>query len=365
MDVSGEIVSMFIYDCGVKFSEEQLKGLLKNQEEFSHYEYTHPSPEEIATFSEPSIFNLKDIVYDAGQNSEQIRFKVQVSIYVTGIFSIRFRYQFNGPITVMQKLTFDKGIKDFLVAASAKERAKVEKALSRISQISASTINEAYRFYFINTDKRKLAEKDKKMIAGLLIDEQNTDMLSNSYIEEVTKRSIIYNDDDIIYVGWEGAVMVDTENAYEQELTVTEIANAQLLEMRIYYDSISKTITHAESLLPSMLTLSKRGKLKRLNMELGRFYGRTQDMMNTANDTIVGFGEWYLSRLYALYDDAFKLGFWRASLEKQLDILDKRRNFIADVLRSQWDEVLEWIVILLIVVEVVVEVLFLAGVKPL
>ncbi|MGC8670133.1 MAG: hypothetical protein ACP5TL_03215 [Candidatus Micrarchaeia archaeon] len=362
MGTNCEIINIFMYDSGARLNGEQLKGLLKNQEEFSKYEYVHPSPEEIAIFSVPSIFNLHDIYYGTG--SDQLKFKVQVAIYDTGVFSIRFRYQFNGEISFLQKITFDNGIKEFLNNAVAKERSKIEKALSKIAKIYASEQSEAYRFYFINADRRKLSSKDIKLIAGLLIDEQNSDVISDQYVGEVTKRNIVYNDDDIMYVGWESAVMVDPTSAYEQELIITEIANAQLLEMRIYDASMTKIISAAEKTIPETLAIWKRGNLKKLNVQLGSFYGKTLDMLNIVNDTIVGFGEWYLSRLYGLYDEVFKLSYWRASLESKLEIINNRRTFIADVLRSQWDEILEWIVILLIVIEVVIEALFLAGIKP-
>jgi len=42
--MEGEIVYLFMYDAGVSFTDEQLAGLLKNQEDFSKYEYTKPNP---------------------------------------------------------------------------------------------------------------------------------------------------------------------------------------------------------------------------------------------------------------------------------------------------------------------------------
>ncbi|MGC8647731.1 MAG: hypothetical protein ACP5SA_02835 [Candidatus Micrarchaeia archaeon] len=356
-----EAIYLFVYDSGARFSAEQLKGLLKNPEEFSNYEYIHPSPEEISIFSVPSIFNLRDVYFGAGD--EQLKFKVQVAIYDTGVFSIRFRYQSNSDLSMLQKVTFDPKVKEFMNSTAAKERSKIEKALSKIASISPNEQSEAYRFYFINTDRRKLSDKDIKLIAGLLIDEQNSNLLSEQYVSEVTKRNIVYNDDDILYVGWESAVMVDPTGMYEQELIITEIANAQLLEMRIYDSGMAKIISATERAIPSSISLFKTGSLKRLNMQLGNFYGKTLDMLNALNDTIVGFGEWYLSRLYGLYDEAFKLSYWRESLQEKLETINNRRTFISDMLRGQRDEILEWIIILLIVVEVVIEVFYLAGVR--
>ena len=60
--MNSEIVYLFMFDAGPRFTEEQLGGLLKNPEDFSKYEYTKPSPEEIPTFNMPSIFNTNDFI---------------------------------------------------------------------------------------------------------------------------------------------------------------------------------------------------------------------------------------------------------------------------------------------------------------
>lgn len=92
--MDGELVYLFIYSAGATFTDEQLKGLLKNQEDFSKYEYTKPAPEEMATFNVPSIFNLKG--ESLTLKDAKYAFKVQVSVYSLGSFSIRMRCAFSG-----------------------------------------------------------------------------------------------------------------------------------------------------------------------------------------------------------------------------------------------------------------------------
>ena len=361
--MDGEIVYMFIYNTGTKFTDDQLRGLLKNQEDFSKYEYQRPTPEEIPTFTVPSIFNLRDETLESGKFSRKIR--SQASIYNTGSFSIRLRYAFSGlGVKDIYDLTFDPAFAKAISDLSAKEKSKVEKNLSKIANVEVSQIKETYRFYHINASVGDIMPANGKAMAGLLIDEHNYSGISDAYANDTLKKSISYTSGDAVFVGWEAAVMIDTAPSYEHELLVAEIANVQLLEMMVYHDRIAKVIRDTEG-TGSMLSKSGlRSKgLARTNRSLGESYNRIRDMINSVNDTVSGFGEWYLLKLYSLYDDVFKISAWRDSLEDDMDLIDKRRAIISDAIRSNRDEFLEIIVILLIVVEVVVEVIFLLSTR--
>ncbi len=358
--MNGEIIYLFVYNTGAKFTDEQLRGLLKNPENFSKYEYARPKPEEIASFNMPSIFNLKGDTYT--DQEVLLKFKVQVAIYNNGSFSLRFRCQIlNSDLSRISEITFDKKINDFLRDASAKERAKVEKALSKITLIRPSEFTETYRIYYIEGDKQKIVEKNKKLIAGLLIDESNSQSLSDEYMQEVLSRNMSYSSSDVVFIGWESAVMIDKSKAYEHELLVGEISNVQLLQMRISHSETSSKISETEDRMITILAEKKGpGKtLKELDLQLGQFYDETRDKVNYVDDTISGFGEWYILKLYNLYDDVFKITKWKQSVEDDLDIIDKRWEFVTEMMRNRRSDLLELIVIALIVIEVILEVIFL------
>ncbi|MCL5117338.1 MAG: hypothetical protein M1124_00730, partial [Candidatus Marsarchaeota archaeon] len=166
---NNEIVFLFMYDTGSIFETEQLNGILKNQEDFSKYEYRKPGPEEIATFNIPLIFNLRDeIIYI---DNIKYLFKVQVSLYGFGAFSIRIRHTFSGTYEQLARLTFSKRVNEFVNTAAARAKRRVLAALGKISQIKESSLSERYRFYYIDADKNSVLRDSKKLIAGLLIDE--------------------------------------------------------------------------------------------------------------------------------------------------------------------------------------------------
>ncbi|VVB76823.1 Uncharacterised protein [uncultured archaeon] len=353
--MEGEIVYLFVYDAGAKFTEEQLKGLLSKPEDFSKYEYTQPTPEEIVSISVPFVFNLKDETF-TNSKKENLKFKVQCSIFTTGSFSIRVRHHFeSADADFIKFMAFDNAVYEFAEKTSAKARLKVEGSLSKLAAIRPSDQKERYNFYYIKGDQAEFVRKYQSLITGLMIDEQDPASLEANYSTDVLKRKISYNANDVMYVGWEGAVMISPEKSYEYELLLAEIANMQLLELRIHHNAISKKIADTDLLMAQAFTpnrFSKGVDFGKLNISLGELYGNTKDIITAVNDTIYGFGEWYLVKLYGLFNDAFQIDEWRAYLDSDLETVEKRRAFVSELISVSRARFLEIIVIVLILIEI-------------
>jgi len=361
--MEGEIVYLFMYDAGVSFTDEQLAGLLKNQEDFSKYEYTKPNPEEISTFNVPTIFNLKDETLTIGD--VQHKFKVQTALYRFGGISIRIRHQVtDANYSQIVKFTFDKQISAFIQTVLAKSRKKVEGALSKIAKFDIGQMSETYRFYYIDGEKQQILGKYKKAIVGLMIDEPDAETLDDAYVDSLISKGFSYDNKNVFFAGWESAVLIDKEYAHEHELLIAEISNLQLLEMRIYHERLTKQI-EASSKYLELFPKSGPGryirdsKVRELNKSLGTLYDSTRSIINNANDMVFGTGEWYLSRIYATFVSAFKLDEWKENIENDLDAIGKEREFVADLIKFDYDVLLEYIIILLIVIEIIVEVFYL------
>ncbi len=359
--MDGEVVYLFVYDVGTKFTEEQLKGMLKNPEDFSKHEYAKPTPEEIVSIRIPFIFNLKEETLE--NKKEVLKFKVQCAIYTTGSYSIRVRHRFSqADAEFLKRLAFDSGIWEFVTKAEQKAKVKVEASLSKISQIKPSSQNEIYNFYYIEGEKGDIVRKHRSLITGMLIDEPNPDALEASYSTEVMKRRLSYTASEVTYVGWESAVRIDTAKSYEYEVLLAEIANVQLLELRIHHDAISKKIADTDVLMTQLFNprrFSKGVDLRKLNLMLGELYKNTKDTITAVNDTIYGFGDWYLVKLYGLFNDVFQIDEWRAYLDRDLQTVEQRRVFVSEIISNNGQRLLELIVISLIVLEVLLEVLYL------
>ncbi|MGC8710598.1 MAG: hypothetical protein ACP5RF_03265 [Candidatus Micrarchaeia archaeon] len=362
--MDGEFINLYIYDIGSKLSYDQVKDLMKNPEDFSKYEYNTPMPEELPTFTLPQVFNLSGSEISIEGKSFKVR--VQAAIYAIGAFSIRARIPLeNVDESVLSKLAFGKETAMALEQIAEKAHKKIEVALAKQISIKSSNMNEMYSFYFINSTKAQVMKSSKSLVAGLLIDEPAAHELDAEYLNYVLSKGISYNSDDAFFVGWEGAVLIDKLKSFDYELLVAEIANIQLLELRIYKEKASVLLRNTSEAVAQLDRMGffermMSSKAERLNHTLAEFSDDLMETLNRIDNTVFSMGEWYLSRIYNMFAGAFRLYDLRNAVIGDSATISNRRISVHEIIEAKRSDILEFIVIVLIVLEIIVEVAFLA-----
>ena len=359
--MEGEFIRMYIYDTNQSFDEDRIRNLLKQPEDFSKYEFTAPAPEELPTFNLPQVFNLGE--GEIKIREKTIKTKQQVAIYSIGSFSIRIRIPFeNVDEHLLESLSFDKEVEKQLNQIAEKAKKKVEGALAKLYSggVKISNISELYYFCYLNMSKQEGLKNYKNLIAGILIDEPKAESLDTEYLNYTLSKNISYGNDDVLYVGWEATVLIDKSRAYDYELILAEIANVQLLKFRIYKDKVStliqKTTTEVNEIgRMSFLARLLSNRAERLNTTFSEFENEMTYMLNWAENTVFSMGEWYLSRLYGLFASSFRLGELKDSLTRDASTLSTRKELVIEQLREKDNDILEFIIILLIAIELLIE----------
>ena len=336
--MDGEVIKLYIYDLGTSLQPELIRSVYKNQEDFSKIEYNTPTPEEIPQFTLPVVFNLRSSELQLGNTKIPVR--VHVAIYELGTLSIRIRFVLDhASEELLTLLAFGKDAEIFSKQLAEKTKTKAESEISKQVHIEENELMEMYNFYFINDTKERTL-KSKNLIAGLLVNEPEAGKMDEDYIKDILSRSISYYNDDAFFVGWEGAVLVDLLKSIDYEMLMAEIANIQLIKQGFFERIISS-------------------KAVSLNAKLNLFSDNLNEMLNKIDNTVFGLGEWYLSRIYALFVSVFKLDELRRSVEQDASKISARKSIINEKIVAKRNDTLELIVILLIVLEIVVETAYL------
>jgi hypothetical protein len=361
--MDGEFINLYIYDIKKNLTYDQIKSMLRNPEDFSKYEYNTPIPEELPTFTLPQIFNLNNT--ELQFDGKTFKIKVQVAVYEIGTFSIRVRVPLeNVDEQILAKLAFSKELAKSAEQIAEKARKKVEATMSKQFEIKTNLLSEMYSFYFINSTKAQIMKGSKNLIVGLLIDEPNASMLDQVYIDDVLNKSLSYNSDDAFFVGWEGAVLIDKLKGFDYELLMAEIANIQLLKLRIYKEKASKLLKETSMSVEELdkmnfLTRVYSNKANALNQKLSEFSDDLMEMFNRIDNIVFSLGEWYLSRLYGLFANAFRLDELRDAVMLDSNTIARRKSFVNEIIEERRSDILELIVIALIIIEIVVEAAYL------
>ena len=195
-----------------------------------------------------------------------------------------------------------------------------------------------------------LFQRESGMLAQILRAETRT--LSEQEIHAATSLQGSFAPGDLTVIDTDAALVFDPDAA--DLLAVIEFANAQILEMRFLDQQLDDALGRSYQLLT--------------RQALGRWTGVTlygPDLRHVAQlqlDAAILFervtnalkliGEQYLTRIYGLISRRFHLAAWDASITRKLQTVDSIYAKMTDRATARRMELLDWIIILLIGVEI-------------
>ncbi len=182
--------------------------------------------------------------------------------------------------------------------------------------------------------------------------------MSAEEVREATNLRISFGLEDMTVVDWDAALVLDPEP--DDVRTVLDFANVQLLEMRHLDLQLDEAIEQSYQLLsrrrgwrviaPAPFRTDVR-KVAELQLESAVLLERVTNALKV-------FGEEYLTRIYRLAARRFQLAELDASISRKLATVESIYQKMADKAAGVRMELLEWVVIILIALEII---LSLAG----
>ncbi len=354
--INGETVFLYVNDLGQKIGKAKLLQLFRNSQELTVSEPPRSFPEEISPYNTPIVIGLKK--RDIQFKGKIYPAKIEAALYDIGALSIRIRVNFDS-LEALQTFAFDDTFEKQIYSIYKNTLSSIIAKLNEL-KINVSEDIEQYRVYIIN---QKTNEIDKNFIAGILLQEKNYSSLSKDYVNATLSRKLSYYKDESIFVDWDGTVVIRENKECEHEILVAEIANVQLLELRIYSE---KTINFVELMRKEINTLKKLGpfnffsvnrKVYEMTSKIGEYRQETQIMLNEIDNIIAGFGDWYLAKLYSLFSDSFRLRDWKKNITENIEALDFLRSILEARITNQFSIATDLAIILLFIFEVILEII--------
>lgn len=187
-----------------------------------------------------------------------------------------------------------------------------------------------------------LLEQSSREFARLLRAE--TEELGDEEVREAVSTKTSYGTRDCVVVDWNGALFFGEE--VDDVKAVLEFCNVELLEMRFLDEQLDDYLESAYQ----ALSTKKKGhadlnRVARLQVDSAILYEAVENALKLLGDQ-------YLARVYSLASSKFHLPEWNSSIRRKLDTLDSIYQKLSDRAGQRRSEVLEWIIILLILVEV-------------
>ena len=210
---------------------------------------------------------------------------------------------------------------------------------------------EEYTFFCVSdySDYDSFLGENSLLVGRMLKDESAT--LANEEINETLQSSLRYDTEDLTVIEWDGALLLDKTGDFDDNVTLLELANIQLLALRRLDLSLAREIDRFK-----MFGDIKTSNVFRLASFLKSIINvRTKSLfeLEDIENAIKLYGDWYSAKVYSIAAKKLYHARWRESVDKKLALLEKMFEMVSHRQMETYNLILEFSIVLLIVVEIV------------
>ena len=230
-------------DIGYLVDLDRCTSLLQEAHEESDVQRHAPAPAYLNL--RPPPVRISRVIEPLRGTAYQTEDRVTITIYDFGAVSVEYRVPFEGTFEHMAALSSELyDTQQF--AADARRRAEsllaaISSAVRRVKLRAEAEDYLVFEVYFPGDSRRNLAEivrGHRSVLAQIL--SSNTKVLSRQQQREELRRRIAYYNDDLTIITWNAAILFGTQ--MEDVLTVLELANVQLCELRYLDDQLDNSL---------------------------------------------------------------------------------------------------------------------------
>ncbi|HKV73116.1 MAG TPA: hypothetical protein VJN95_01250 [Gemmatimonadales bacterium] len=288
---------------------------------------------------------------------------VELVIYGFGAISVGYAIPIEGPLDSLVELSIGLRARGDLVAdARSRVTALVASLGALIVKPKVAEIFEDYVLFEVQStgprrDGAEYLEQESGTLARILRAERGT--LSEDEIRDAMQATISFGVGDLSVIDYDTAFVLDPEP--DEVRAVLEVANVQLLEMRYLDQELDQALQRSYALLArqgGLRTLAPGVYTRDLD-EVAELQLDSAMLLERVTNALKFFGEEFPTRIYRLAAQRFHLGEWDQSISRKLSTIESLYQKLAARASGRRMELLEWVVIILIAMEIVLS--FLPG----
>jgi hypothetical protein len=289
---------------------------------------------------------------------------IELVVYDFGAISASYAIPINGPLSALPALSYALWGND---ALRADARRHVESFIMELADVAIrprlADFVEDYAIFQIERIEEvggraplsatSLWSDHAQVVAQTLRAEPRT--LSEQELADALGLRLSFGPDDATIIDTDAALLVDRDA--DDLRAVLEFANTQLVELRHLDQQLDVALDRSyEVLARSGLRLGFLGRYDRNLRWLARLQLDGAILFQQLSTAVKLVGEQYLARVYSLASRRFHVAEWDASITRKLATLDGVYAKMADRAASRRLEVLEWIIVVLVALEVVLSI---------
>ncbi|MHB8585345.1 MAG: hypothetical protein ACYDDF_05860 [Thermoplasmatota archaeon] len=359
--IEGEVAYQYVYDLGGEVVLDRVGEILSEHPSFEPLDITKTSPRWIEL---PKPLTVRFPAFERPTNVGPLRFSLAARIYSVGAVAFLLRVDVHSekidgllPYGTLKHRTptGDLPLETLVQPFFEEIRKSVRQAMVEAYDVHVEP--EVYVVYALRSlpgGVENALLKERRQLAGLLNGETNPQRLAPEEVEDNLRYWYRYYDDDLAIVDWDYAVLVDPTGRHEDMLYLFEVANLQLLELRVYDRVLDHRLDQAyEDLQRFFSGRSLFQSARDLQQTLSDIHLDLQRVTDEVDNMAKIFGDWYYAKVYKGLAERFHLADWETSLRDKLRTLGELYDHATHEVEHRQGLLLEGLVILLFVADLI------------
>ncbi len=352
----GKVHVLFAYDVGLSIDLARSKQRITDLTAVAEIKHRGHAPRYFQF--DPPPLRVTQKANSIAIDAHTTKAAVELLVYDFGGVSVAYEIPFEGPLEDLVHLSCELASSTALREDSL-ERVQALLAVIEpaVNKVAIATLTEDYTIFLIeefqrDVDPNELVAQNAGTIARVLRSEK--DELSEQETQEAVSNRVSFGTRDVAVIDWNAALLYDRES--EDTRAVLEFANLQLLELRFLDEELDRALDRSYELI------GKRGGFASLRFpgetrkELGRVARLQVDsaiLFERVNNALKLLGDQYLARVYRAASQRYRLHEWNTTLLRKLETIENIYDKVHDQSSGFRMELLEWIIVVLIAVELV------------
>jgi hypothetical protein len=352
----GHFRVLYLYDVSEAINLDNLRSILEPHAVQAPASRTPPIPHYLKFERPPVIEPIGPVVLKTGETIDG-----STKYYDYGVVSIEMELVFSGgwDSLVLQSSHWI-GAPELEAKANELLRGALDRAAAALVRPYKTWLNEDYFIVHLEglagPDGATLGAKDllaghAREIAQLVRGESV--FLSDAETQEILQSSISYSREDLLVVGWSGALVYgSTENA-ATTIQLLEYANTQLLELRHYdglltrlLDDVYRSLEHKTGVMAAWRLSREAARLNTLRLDV-------MELTEKVDNAIKFLSDMFYARLYGLAAAKVGVTDYRRLVDQKLRTAGELYRFMVDQFNQTRSFVLELSVVIILIIEII------------
>lgn len=354
-DFKGQIIFYRVFDVASEIDLKLAQELLAKQSVAEHFKLRRSSREMVIEEA-PVVVNLGS--FDQFIFNREFAILGQAKLWSFGAVSISFRLDIGKAMsfTELNQLASSSEMEDSLHIHALSIVETLTQQLAKALKVPGTW--DQYEDYLIyNLDPQLAPDYEIKTLLDQeefyqLIFTEEVESLSEGQKAFIKQSSIQYGKNDLIVLDWNSAFICSKGDA-QDVADVIEFALCQLLELRYYDEILDHRLSNLYKSIQTRKTSLFSDQYTKFANEAAIVYIEISDIVEKIQNSLKVIGDFYYARIFRLAVDKFRCTDWQKSVDSKLNNLAEVSRLFDNQINERRNQLMEFIIILLIAVEVV------------